>query len=171
LFFASGIIQNYLTVPNEIKARGVGGGVEVWRRPAACAQGFSLRRKGVAMPEPTPVRLRRSRAKGARLVSPNGLPVVCVTRGTKWGNPFSVWQHADVRVGTPAEAVHLFRLLVTGDAGLLARYPFLRGRYAEIATSIDSLLGKNLACFCKPGEPCHADVLLELANAPAEVRA
>ncbi|WIW52399.1 DUF4326 domain-containing protein [Mesorhizobium mediterraneum] len=28
-----------------------------------------------------------------------------------------------------------------------------------------SLRGKNLACWCKEGEPCHADVLLELANA------
>jgi hypothetical protein len=26
------------------------------------------------------------------------------------------------------------------------------------------LEGKNLACFCKESEPCHADVLLELAN-------
>jgi hypothetical protein len=28
------------------------------------------------------------------------------------------------------------------------------------------LANKNLACWCKPGEPCHADVLLELANQP-----
>ena len=27
------------------------------------------------------------------------------------------------------------------------------------------LAGKNLACWCKPGTPCHADVLLEIANA------
>lgn len=26
------------------------------------------------------------------------------------------------------------------------------------------LCGKNLACWCKIGEPCHADILLELAN-------
>jgi hypothetical protein len=29
---------------------------------------------------------------------------------------------------------------------------------------IEPLRGKNLACWCKPGSPCHADVLLELAN-------
>jgi hypothetical protein len=28
------------------------------------------------------------------------------------------------------------------------------------------LHGRNLACWCKPGVPCHADVLLELANPP-----
>lgn len=27
------------------------------------------------------------------------------------------------------------------------------------------LKGKNLACWCKPGAKCHADVLLEVANA------
>jgi len=26
------------------------------------------------------------------------------------------------------------------------------------------LRGKNLACWCPIGEPCHADVLLEIAN-------
>lgn len=28
-----------------------------------------------------------------------------------------------------------------------------------------ALKGKNLACWCKPGTPCHADVLMALANA------
>lgn len=31
---------------------------------------------------------------------------------------------------------------------------------------ITSLRGKNLACWCKPGEPCHANALLEIANRP-----
>jgi hypothetical protein len=31
---------------------------------------------------------------------------------------------------------------------------------------LQDLRGKNLACWCPPDEPCHADVLLELANAP-----
>lgn len=28
-----------------------------------------------------------------------------------------------------------------------------------------ALKGKDLACFCPLGQPCHADVLLEIANA------
>ena len=32
---------------------------------------------------------------------------------------------------------------------------------------VAELRGKNLACWCRPGAPCHADVLLELANAPS----
>lgn len=31
--------------------------------------------------------------------------------------------------------------------------------------AIRRLRGKNLACFCKLSEPCHADILLEIANA------
>jgi hypothetical protein len=33
---------------------------------------------------------------------------------------------------------------------------------------IDRLRGKNLACWCRLDAPCHADVLLELANAGGE---
>ena len=30
--------------------------------------------------------------------------------------------------------------------------------------NLKTLRGKNLACWCKPGTACHADVLLRLAN-------
>jgi len=30
------------------------------------------------------------------------------------------------------------------------------------------LRGKNLACYCPLDQPCHADVLLEIANAEPE---
>ena len=36
---------------------------------------------------------------------------------------------------------------------------------------LHELKGKNLACWCKPGEPCHADVLIALANEADEPRA
>jgi hypothetical protein len=32
------------------------------------------------------------------------------------------------------------------------------------AADLVQLRGKNLACYCRIGQPCHADVLLELAN-------
>lgn len=32
------------------------------------------------------------------------------------------------------------------------------------AADIAELRGKNLACWCPLDQPCHADVLLELAN-------
>lgn len=35
------------------------------------------------------------------------------------------------------------------------------------ALDLTALRGKDLACWCKPTELCHADVLLALANAPS----
>ncbi|WP_019732123.1 DUF4326 domain-containing protein [Mycobacterium avium] len=32
---------------------------------------------------------------------------------------------------------------------------------------VDELAGHDLACWCPPDQPCHADVLLELANQEA----
>lgn len=30
--------------------------------------------------------------------------------------------------------------------------------------AVAELAGRDLACWCNPGDPCHADVLLEVAN-------
>ncbi|CCJ07034.1 DUF4326 domain-containing protein [Methylocystis sp. SC2] len=117
---------------------------------------------------PRPVRLRLSRAKGFNLQecarSVNGLPAVNCARPGPFGNPFVIgekpaWPFTEFtpkRVETAEEAVALFRRALvkraaTNDASIDA---------------IVSLRGKNLACWCAMGEPCHADVLLELANLP-----
>jgi hypothetical protein len=52
---------------------------------------------------------------------------------------------------------------VTVDRQPLAmlRYLMIRG---ELRNQIHELRGKNLACWCPLNQPCHADVLLELAN-------
>jgi hypothetical protein len=34
-----------------------------------------------------------------------------------------------------------------------------------VAAARRHLAGRDLACWCRPGEPCHADVLLALVNA------
>lgn len=115
-----------------------------------------------------PVRLQRSRAKGSRLVSPNGLPVVCVTRPGRWGNPFKVGStqyvagEGRVLVRDAAHAVELYRRHVLHPtASVLFRQ-----------TVRDELRGKNLACWCRLTDSsgravaCHADVLLEVANDP-----
>lgn len=113
-----------------------------------------------------PVRLQRSRAKGSRLTSPNGLPVVCVTRPGIFGNPFSAQAAKDLGyVGSDVElkrmAVSEFRAWVTRSDG------DWRGHTAQLRlllARLPDLRGKNLACWCGPDDPCHADVLLELAN-------
>ena len=102
------------------------------------------------MTTPKPVRLQRSRAKGARLVSPNGLPVVCVTRPGRWGNP------------THSASYYERWLCGAHSVWFLDTLKLLLPPSKEMIRA--ELRGKNLACWCKPGAPCHADVLLEIAN-------
>lgn len=72
---------------------------------------------------------------------------VKVCRPGKWGNPFIVGKDGDA-----LQCVELYECL-TADWR------------TEQAEALAELRGKNLACWCKPGAPCHADVLLSLANA------
>jgi hypothetical protein len=104
-----------------------------------------------------PSRIQLRRTKGWRL--PPG--AISVARPTRWGNPYKVKPGRDphlavmafedgVRFGFPASWQGVRIEVVT--------YPSL----AEIK---DELAGKDLACWCLPGQSCHADVLLKLANA------
>lgn len=117
-----------------------------------------------------PVRLQLSRAKGfsiqALSLATNGLPAVNVARPSKWGNPY----RADIH--TAERSVAMFRRLFEIEPGLL-RHGLLtiqrgnngrgEGAVMDMRSALSSLRGKNLACWCKEG-PCHADVLLQLAN-------
>ncbi len=87
-----------------------------------------------------PKRIQRKRTKGWRMPE----NTVYVGRPTKWGNPFSCPEN-------PIEAVERFRSTLN-YGGYLS--------YADIT----ELRGKDLACWCRIDQPCHADVLLKLAN-------
>ena len=104
-------------------------------------------------------RIQLSRAKGWRM-PPN---TVKVDRSTKWGNPFVVGTH-----GTRAECVDLFTKLLGGYLCLSVGDPRKQQAYVDMARRDRAeLKGKNLACWCPLGAPCHADVLLQL-NQPRE---
>lgn len=90
-----------------------------------------------------PIRIKRERTKGWKMPQ----NTVYVGRPSCWGNPYVVTPGL-----TAVEAVKRYRDDVTKRAGTLARIR-------------DNLRGKNLACWCGLDQPCHADVLLELANA------
>lgn len=92
-----------------------------------------------------PKRIQLQRKKGWKL-PPN---TVVVARPSVWGNPFSV--HA-VSFSARA-AVKRFSDWGMADTEFLN---LVRGE----------LRGKNLACWCPLGKPCHADVLLKMANRP-----
>ena len=93
-----------------------------------------------------PKRIQRKRTKGWRM--PEG--AVYVGRPTKWGNRYSVADYGRAR------AIRNYR---NDMIGALA-----------IGVDFSELRGKDLACWCplvdKDGNrvPCHADVLLEIAN-------
>ncbi len=93
-----------------------------------------------------PERIQQKRRKGWRM--PPG--AMSVARPSKWGNPFRIGDpHPDHgRPMSRAEAVDLFRAWIQPHA-------------AEVRAHLRS---KDLACFCPLDGPCHADVLIEIAN-------
>ena len=95
----------------------------------------------------SPRRIQLSRKRGWKK-PPN---TVVVARPGKWGNPFKVTLGV-----SQAAAVAEFEAWLKGDGAEL-----LNGAKIE-------LRGKNLACWCKPGTPCHADVWLLLVNSQSE---
>ncbi len=100
------------------------------------------------------IRVQLRRTKGWRMPENT---VNCARPG-KFGNPFRITGNRNA-----AQAVGAFRIWLTVegcDAGLL-----LTKRM--ILNHLPTLRGKNLACWCKLGTPCHADVLMELANVGA----
>lgn len=106
-----------------------------------------------------PMRVQRSRASGWQM-PPN---TVYVGRPGKWGNPFEVGIH-----GPRAVCVELYRRLAAGYLCISnTRVHVEEQRRARVAmtTARRELRGKNLACWCSLDGPCHADVLLEIANA------
>lgn len=117
-----------------------------------------------------PERIQLKRTKGWR--KPEG--AIVVARPGRWGNPFKpamVINRVALRQGivetycqSPAHAVECYRKWLKGQ-------PFLVGGHnlAPRPPTVDdiraALRGHDLACWCPPDKPCHADVLLEIANA------
>ena len=67
---------------------------------------------------------------------------------TRWGNPFRLGKEAETR----AQVVELYAKM------------FEALSEAEQSDLLQPLSGKDLACWCPPGEACHADYLLKRAN-------
>jgi hypothetical protein len=93
-----------------------------------------------------PQRIQRQRTKGWRMPE----NAVYVGRPTRWGN------HWHTGNGWDAAAI------------VALHAEWMRGTYCDNACppkpDLGLLRGKDLACWCPLDQPCHADVLLELAN-------
>jgi hypothetical protein len=97
--------------------------------------------------------VQQRRTKGWR--KPPG--AVAVGRPSKWSNPFRIGDrvatpNGDVLVRDREHAVALFR-------------EHLAGRPELVAAARADLRGRDLMCWCPLDGPCHADVLLRVANA------
>ena len=113
-----------------------------------------------------PDRIQLSRAKGWRM--PENTVSVARGPGRVFGNPFTVADALETCMVKPAKAqafvVDCFANWLRGDRQNWMG-PESDAAAASILARLPELRGKNLACWCKPGQPCHADVLLEIANA------
>lgn len=98
---------------------------------------------------------------------------VYVGRPTKFGNPWTIESALKSKLFKPEECAEVcaeeFEAWLSGDEEQsynenLGVWKKLEGRRAELLQSIHELHGKNLACWCPLDQPCHADVLLRLAN-------
>lgn len=126
-----------------------------------------------------PQRIQRKRTKGWRMPE----NAAYVGRGSRWGNPFNVqsghhivgpawgdardnWGRvsaANVSVAyvssstalVPADSIDHFKTLMSVRQ---------RDEGGRMEAWLKPLRGKDLACWCPLDKPCHADVLLELAN-------
>jgi hypothetical protein len=113
---------------------------------------------------PFPKRIQLRRTKGWS--KPVG--AIVVSRPSRWGNPFSIkdFPARGVRregyISLPERrqlVVDCFRSLVEHGGAPDDGVP-----YDEVE-GLAALRGHDLACWCPLDQPCHADVLLELANA------
>ena len=93
-------------------------------------------------------RIQRKRSKGWRMPE----NTVYVGRPTKWGNPYIA--------ESPEEYGDVVEAYEAWQRALIAR---------EYNQDFSELRGKDLACWCPLNRPCHADVLLKLAEEMSNV--
>ena len=114
-------------------------------------------------------RIQRLRTAGWRM------PPDCtyVGRPTPWGNPYRV--HAVIQGGTRKWEIFAndnpltqpIRIRFTKRADAIRVAINLYAAYIKIRLSLDPtflepLRGRDLACWCGEGYPCHADILIAL---------
>ncbi len=103
-----------------------------------------------------PRRIQLKRTKGWRIPE----NTIKVDRSTQWGNPFRVGEEhvhpvrkLAILIDDKECAVQTFRAYLSTTLG------------KQLAAKARlELRGRNLACWCKEGDLCHADVLLLAAN-------
>lgn len=111
----------------------------------------------------SPVRIQMRRDRMWRADHPDA---VIVARPSIWGNPFTIKGAAQAGYSDPRKmAVAAYRDWLAGDPWACGSDTY-EAKRQKIIASLHDLRGRDLACWCPlDGSPCHADVLLEIANA------
>lgn len=99
-----------------------------------------------------PRRVQMRRTEGWR--KPAG--VIYVGRPTQWGNPYRVGGRAHGALDPATAVAHYQDALLKGELHARDGGPLI--------DELPALRGKDLGCWCDLDKPCHADVLLALAN-------
>lgn len=108
-----------------------------------------------------PKRIQMSRQRPWRAHNPDA---VIVARPSRWGNPFTVGSSSDYFEDGPLTREKAVELFAT-HIGPMGSYEYDAETLVQLRRE---LAGRDLACWCPLDQPCHADVLLELANQEVE---
>lgn len=117
------------------------------KRERAAAHTRASLKRGEASPHDLPLwptRVQLQRSEGWRKPP----TAVSVARPHRYGNPHRVSDTLDA-----VAAVELYRSDLQSG-----RLPY------DVDQVREDLAGRDLMCWCPPGQACHADVLLEVAN-------
>ncbi|MFE9192028.1 DUF4326 domain-containing protein [Micromonospora sp. NPDC007208] len=125
----------------------------------------------------TPQRVQRKRTAGWRMPPHTKY----VGRPGKYSNPFFVGQVGDMRgwtgwyvgeIGNDSADHGHYQLQSQALARAVELYRLHTGPMGNCELDVEEvrrdLAGWNLACWCGPDQPCHVDVLLEIANGTAQ---
>lgn len=128
----------------------------------------------------TPPRIQLRRKAGWRKPA----DAINVARPSRYGNPFvssEVHPHGQAEIilacgirqlvddwWSAETVVELFAQWMLGqpvlDPSFVSRQVLVPRKALPPVPDLAPLRGRPLACWCAPGRPCHADVLLRLAN-------
>ena len=118
-----------------------------------------------------PKRIQRKRTKGWRMPE----DAIYVGRPTRWGNPYrpqlrsrhgvEFWISAPLRNRLDLAAHHRTELGAIEEC--VDRFAMWLSEAPRLWIAQTELRGRDLVCWCPLSAPCHADVLLEIANGGA----
>lgn len=85
-------------------------------------------------------------------------PAIYVGRPSKWGNNITV-NYTGLHIVTHSMAVDEY----------IKQLKWMRKRNPNLLAELrDELAGHDLMCWCRLDQPCHADILLQIANQKRE---